>query len=167
MRKKLIIISTILLISISVAGNTFSWFSSSTNNSEETVMFNTIDVEVLDEDARVKSIGTGETYVRVRLIPQWIDHNLSVSNVILNLNSKDWTSKQEDGYYYFKYYLNKDQITSKLVEGVNFTSLPPEYEGKSFKLKVVAEGVQKNNKALGAVWEVKNLPFAPNERWTP
>lgn len=171
MKKKLMIMSTILLISIAVAGNTFAWFSTSTDGSgkKETPIktaLSTIDVSVLDTNARVKSSGTGKTYVRVRLIPQWSDPSLSVSNVELSLNSEDWTSKQADGYYYFKYYLNENQATSALVKSINI-SKTPEYDGAEFNLKTVAEGVQINNEAFKKVWKINSLPFTPDKPWSP
>lgn len=182
MKKKLMLMSTILLISIGVAGNTFSWFSASSNKSEEISIISTIGVEVLEKNSKslsniktkeytknikVKSLGTGETYIRVRLIPEWSNHNLSISNVKLNLsNNSDWIF-HKDGYYYFKYYLNENQITSELIKSITFTSLPAEYDGENFTLKVVAEGVQKNNKALKTVWGIDKLPFTADKPWSP
>lgn len=164
MKKKLIIISTILLISISVAGNTFAWFSASSNNPMQRRMpdrteMSTIDVRVLNENVEVQSLGTGETYVRVRLVPKWSDQNLSVANIKINLNSEDWTSKQEDGYYYYKKALGKDQTTSNLIQEVTALERTPEYDGASFEVKALAEGVQKNKEAVKRVWGIDKLPF--------
>lgn len=164
MKKKLIIISTILLISIAVAGNTFAWFSASSNNPMQRKMpdrteMSTIDVRVLDEDVRVQSLGTGETYVRVRLAPRWSDQNLSISNVEIRLNSEDWTDKQADGYYYYKKALTKDQITSPLVKNINIPERTIEYRGETFELNALVEGVQKNKEAVKRVWGIDRLPF--------
>lgn len=171
MRKKIIAVSTMLLI-ILTSSIAFAWFS---NSEAITNKFNmgTIKVEVSeprfkdltnvevgkhDKEVLVVSKGTKKTYVRVRMIPEWSDPNLPVSNVKLNINSTDWIDGQ-DGHYYYKYYLTKDQETSLLLQSVTFTSLGPEYDGKTLTIKVVAEGVQITHDAWKYVWGLTELPF--------
>ncbi|OLS02180.1 SipW-dependent-type signal peptide-containing protein [Tissierella creatinophila] len=182
MKKKSIILSIALLIAILIAGGSLAWFTSSPSAEVNKFKMGTVKVKVVEEgfenlenvkattytkNVQVQSLGTKRTYVRVRLVPEWSDPSLPVSNVVLNLNLGNWTTKQPDGYYYFKYYLKENEITSKLLESVTFTSLPPEYEGKVFTLKVVAEGVQITNGAWKDVWGINTLPFTPEIPWAP
>ncbi len=181
MRKRIVVVSTILLISIMIAGGSMAWFTSSPDKAVNEFKIGTVKVKVLepgfedlenveaityDKNVQIQSLGTKRTYVRVRLVPEWSDPSLPVSNVQLNLNLGDWTTKQSDGYYYFKYYLTENQITSLLVNSVTFTSLTPEYSGETFTLKVVAEGVQITNNGWKDVWGINTLPFPPNQPWT-
>lgn len=182
MKKRLILISTILLISIMIAGGSMAWFTSSPNKAVNEFQIGTVKVKVVEEgfedlenvvattynkNVEVQSLGTKRTYVRVRLVPEWSNPSLPVSNVNLNLAANsDWLL-HTDGYYYFKYYLEENEITSKLLESVTFTNLPEEYEGETFKLKVVAEGVQITHEAWKDVWGLNTLPFTPNQPWTP
>lgn len=182
MKRKSIILSIVILVAILIAGGSLAWFTSSPSAEVNEFKMGTVKVKVIEEgfdnlenvqattynkNVQVQSLGTKRTYVRVRLVPEWSDPSLPVSNVVLNLNLADWTSKQSDGYYYFKYYLTQNQMTSKLLQSVTFTSLPPEYEGATFTLKVVAEGVQITNGAWKYVWGINTLPFTPEIPWTP
>ncbi len=177
MKKKSIVISTILMVLL-ISGISYAWFTSSTNIKNKFEM-GTVEVRVVepdwedienavaikyDKNVRVESLGSKRTYVRVRLVPYWSDSSLSVSNVRLNLaNNSDW--KYEDGYYYFKYYLNEGEVTSLLLDSIEFTELGPEYGGERFSLKVVAEGVQISNDGWKQVWGLSQLPFNPNQPW--
>lgn len=183
MKRKSIILSIIILIAIMIAGGSLAWFTSSPNEAVNEFKLGTVKVEVMEpgftnlqtvstgetyaKNVQVKSLGTKRTYVRVRLVPEWSDPSLSVSNVQLNLNTGDWTEKQADGYYYFKYYLTEGQETSFLLNSVTFTDLPEEYSEKKFTLKVVAEGVQITHEAWKDVWGLTALPFTPEQAWTP
>lgn len=182
MKKKILAVSTILLVAIMIAGGSMAWFTSNPNEAVNEFQLGTVKVKVIepgfedlenveatlyDKNVQVQSLGTKRTYVRVRLVPEWSNPSLSVSNVALNLSQNgNWTSKQADGYYYFKYYLNENEITSLLLESVTFTDLTG-YEGETFTLKVVAEGVQITNDAWKDVWGINTLPFTPEQPWTP
>lgn len=174
MRKKIIAVSTMLLI-ILATSITFAWFSSSEAITNKFNM-GTIKVEVLEpgfqdltnvdigtytKNVQVASRGTKRTYVRVRLIPEWSDPSLPISNVQLNLNLTDWIDGQ-DGHYYYKYYLTKDQETSLLLQSVTFISLGPEYNGKTLTIKAVAEGAQITHDAWKDIWGINTLPFEGN-----
>lgn len=171
MRKKIVAVSTIILL-ISMVGFTFAWFLSSEVKVNEFKM-GTVKVEVLEpgfndlsdvqigeytKNVLVASRGTKKTYVRVRLIPEWSDPSLPISNVQLNLNLVDWVDGG-DGHYYYKYYLTKDLETSLLLQSVTFTELGPEYDGKTLTIKAVAEGVQITHNAWKEIWGITTLPF--------
>lgn len=178
MKNKSIVISTILIVLL-ISSVSYAWFTSNTDILNKFEM-GTVNVEVLEpgfedfegaeelvtysKNVKVRSLGSKKTYVRVRLVPYWSDQSLPVSNVRFNLASNsDW--EYEDGYYYFKYYLEKGDITSLLLNSIEFTELGPEYEGKRFSLKVVAEGVQISNDGWKKVWNLSSLPFTLEQPW--
>ena len=91
--KKYVFILTIVLISLLATSRSLAWFSANKEATNEFKM-GTVGVEVVensfknitdvkiqsyDKAVSVKSLGTKRTYVRVRLIPLWSDHNLPVS----------------------------------------------------------------------------------------
>lgn len=158
MKKKLIILSSILLISIAIAGGTFAWFYAE-DSSVSAKSLTTIDVETVgeNEDAIVENRGTGDVYVRVRLIPQWSDPNLSVSNINIKIGS-GWTRKQADGYYYYKHILKENDFTTNIMNEISHEDLEREYLGQNYNVKVVSEGVQTNKKALKSVWGIDSIP---------
>lgn len=176
--KKKIVISTILLLLL-ISSISYAWFTTSADI-RNSFKAGTVEVKVLepdwediegavvkkyDKNVQVQSLGSKKTYVRVRLVPEWSNPSLPVSNVSLNLvNNGDWIP-HTDGYYYFKYYLTTNQITSLLLEGITFTELGPDYEGEVFTLKVVAEGVQISNDGWKQVWNLDSLPFTPDQPW--
>ncbi len=159
MKNKLAIFSVILVLSMMVAGGTFAWFTSSPDPSLTNITMGIVDVQVLQDgidNITVKSLGTTDSYVRVRLVPQWSDPNLSVANVNINIGH-NWI--EDDGYYYYAHPLTENQETSNIVTSIDYGTLTPEYEGASFTLKIVAEGVQSAHKAWRDVWSINNLPF--------
>lgn len=158
MRKKLIILSIVLLVSISVAGSTFAWFYVG-DNSVKAKDISTIEVETIGEnrDVRVKNTGTGEAYVRVRLIPQAKDPSISVENLDLNIG-EGWKKNEADGYYYYKGILGANDITSNVLNNISLKNTETEYSIDDFKVKVVSEGVQTNKEALERVWEISSIP---------
>lgn len=171
MKKRVIAISTIALMVV-VVGVTSAWFLASEVKANEFKM-GTVEVEVLEpgfqdltdiqaetyeKNVKVASKGTKKTYIRVSLFPEWSEPSLPTSNVQLNLNSADWIDGL-DGYYYYKYYLTKNEETSLLLQSVTFTTLGPEYNGKTFTIKAIAEGVQITNDAWKDIWGMTTLPF--------
>lgn len=172
MKTRIIKLSLIVMLILSMASASFAWFSA---DGAKTNVFTlgTIEVKVYengfqdiegatvttyDKNVQVKSLGSKRTYVRVRLIPEWSNPSLPVSNVQLNLASNgDWVFS--DGYYYYKYYLQQNELTSLLLESVSFTELGEEYSGEVFKLHVIAEGSQITHNAWEDIWGISSLPF--------
>lgn len=147
MKKRIMTISMILLISIMIAGGSMAWLTSSPEEGVSEFKMGTVEVEVVrsgNESVRIQNIGTSQAYVRVRVIPKWSKSNLSVSNVDVNISSGDW--EKRDGHYYYKYPLDPDEMTSNLVNSVSIGDLTEEYAGEEFTLKVVAEGFQEFNR---------------------
>lgn len=155
-----------------------SWFTAADETSTE-LELGTIKVKVIEgediniediaitnyeKDIKIENLGN-KAYVRVRLVPEWTNHNLPISNIELNLSdNNDWI--YSDGHYYFKYYLKEGEITSSLLDSVSFTKIDKNYEGASFKLNVIVEGVQMNEKAWKDTWRLDDLPFEPGKPLT-
>ncbi|MCF6465841.1 TasA family protein [Clostridium sp. Cult2] len=172
MRKKTIIISSIIALSVLLIVGTMAWFSD-TKVATNLFTAGTVEIEVnehgfedLDninpgdektKNVSVKSIGTKRSYVRVALIPQWNPINLSTDVVILNTNEDDWV--YENGWYYYKYILEQGEETSLLLESVTFASdIGNEYQGATFTITVKAEAVQASHEAYKDVWGIDSLP---------
>lgn len=173
-----VLVSTILILTL-LAGSSMAWFTGNPSGIENQFNIGTVKVKIIEKftskpsytvgvcqkkQIKVKSLGTKNAYVRVRLIPEWSDPNLSVSNVQINFSQTNKWIKVGD-YYYFPYYLKEKQETSVLVESVTFTSLGSEYHGETFTLKVVTEGVQISNDAWKNIWGLTTLPFSENQPW--
>ena len=96
------------------------------------------------------------TYIRVRLIPQWSNANLSVSNIVLDLaDNPDWENRMaKDGYYYYKSSLAKDETTNPLKISIRFEKLEPEYADETFTLKLAAEGIQGSGETWEEAWDL-------------
>ncbi len=146
MKKRIITISMILLISIMIAGGSMAWLTSSPEEGVSEFKMGTVEVEVLrsgNDSVQIQNTGTSQAYVRARVIPKWSKSNLSVSNVDIYVASGDW--EKRDGHYYYKYPLEPGEITPNLVDGVRIGELTEEYKGAEFTLKVAAEGFQQVN----------------------
>lgn len=155
MKNKLIIFLSILLVSIMVAGGTFAWFTSSPEASETKAQMGIVKVNVIEkglENIKIKNDGTSDCYIRVRLVPQWSDPSLSISDVNISIGG-DW--KKEKDYYYYKKVLKEGEVTKDLIKSIDFSTI----EGATFTLKVVAEGVQTTYQAWKDVWSIDKLPF--------
>ncbi|WP_409227691.1 hypothetical protein [Gudongella sp. SC589] len=160
MKSKLIIFSIILLSAIMVAGGTVAWFSSSPDPTLTNGEMGIVKVEVISDglgNICIKNLGKSDCYIRVRLIPQWSDQSLSVSNLDMDINDSDWT--EMEGFHYYKDSLEVNGITTNIIKSVDIGELTPEYEGESLSIKVVAEGVQSANEAWKEVWSIDSLPF--------
>nr|WP_300003259.1 hypothetical protein [Tissierella sp.] len=169
MRKKIIIVSTLLLLILAVAGNTFAWYTASDNNYSDNLFRNgdkriglsVIDISTLqtDRSIEVQNKGNAKTYVRVRLIPQWNDPSIPISNVQLNLDlGEGWTRLQGDGYYYYKNSISDTQKTSTISYNPKIVNNEYQVTLNDFTLKVVSEGVQTNKQAIKSVWGIDFIP---------
>lgn len=184
MKTKIMVLSVVLLLAMLMAGNTMAWFTSTPDPVVNEFELGTVKVQVIEPGFKdisnakvqtynkkvyIKSLGSKDTYIRVRLIPQWSNPSLPVSNVKLNFAKNfqnNWVdNRKEDGYFYFKHLLSEGQTTSPLLKSITFKELGDEYAGETFTLKVVAEAVQATHEAWKYVWGLEELPFTPGQRW--
>jgi len=174
------------LVALFVLGGTLAWF---TADAEAPNMFTTGTVHIeIDEDlddpndpndwapgitkkkeVSVKNLGSLPVFVRVQLTPVWgsmngedfgEDEELSIDNVIFNVNREDWVESGD--WYYYKGVLDPEGETPLLLSEVTLDSslTGNAYQGKTLKIYVNAEAVQAApiDAALQA-WELGELPF--------
>ena len=122
----------------------------------------------------IKNTGKNDEFVRVSIIPRWIDENenpwtgdsnliqlnLDEDNVIA-LNKDDinnlWVYG-EDGYFYYMAKLKSGKSTKELLKSVEIKkdsiedSLKEKYNGKKIKIDVNVEAIQPNEEALIKKW---------------
>lgn len=175
MKKRILILLSLVVVFAIVAGGTFAWFTSTAKPVTNTFKTGTVAVEVnengfenidnwnpgdtTNKDVTVISKGSKKTYVRVKLTKMWTNE-LPNDNVELVLaNNNDWV--YSDGWYYYKNILTKDQETSKLLDAVKLIGpvTNNEYQGQTLSVNVETEAVQATHEAYKDVWGLTSLPF--------
>ena len=183
MKKKSIFIFLIIFI-ICLIGLTFSFFMNSTKvvNDFYTGNYSIILEEnfqgpsnwkpgnTIDKSVYVTNNSDTDIAVRISYVEEWKDKNNNIlSNVqngesvaIINFsNNNDWI--YSNGYYYYRYKLNKNDVTSSFIDSVTFNEninysvscsesnnkntckySIGEYENATYKLTVNIETIQFN-----------------------
>lgn len=176
------------LVALFVLGGTLAWFTADANLPN---MFTTgtVNIEIhedLDDpndpndwapgipkkkEVSVKNLGSLPVLVRVQLIPVWgsmddrevfsEDEELSIGNVILNVNREDWVESGD--WYYYKGVLEPEGETPLLLSDVTLDSslTGNDYQGKTLKIYVNAEAIQADPiEAAKDAWGLdEQLPF--------
>ena len=180
----LLILIVISIISVTVLGKGFTSIDSVNNNfsigSVETEIDEKFDSPKewdgsnISKLVSIKNTGKNDEFVRVSIIPRWIDENenpwtgdsnliqlnLDEHNVIA-LNKDDinnlWVYG-EDGYFYYMEKLKSGKSTKELLKSVEIKkdsiedSLKEKYNGKKIKIDVNVEAIQPNEEALIKKW---------------
>ena len=180
----LLILIVISIISVTVLGKGFTSIDSVNNNfsigSVETEIDENFDAPKewdgsnISKLVSIKNTGKNDEFVRVSIIPRWIDEdenpwtgdsnliqlNLDEDNVIA-LNKDDinnlWVYG-EDGYFYYMAKLKSGKSTKELLKSVEIKkgaiedSLKEKYNGKKIKIDVNVEAIQPNEEALIKKW---------------
>ncbi|MDK0754203.1 BsaA family SipW-dependent biofilm matrix protein (plasmid) [Clostridium perfringens] len=180
----LLILIVISIISVTVLGKGFTSIDSINNNfsigSVETEIDENFDAPKewdgsnISKLVSIKNTGKNDEFVRVSIIPRWIDEdenpwtgdsnliqlNLDEDNVIA-LNKGDinnlWVYG-EDGYFYYMAKLKSGKSTKELLKSVEIKkgaiedSLKEKYNGKKIKIDVNVEAIQPNEEALIKKW---------------
>ncbi|EOT2917261.1 BsaA family SipW-dependent biofilm matrix protein [Clostridium perfringens] len=180
----LLILIVISIISVTVLGKGFTSIDSVNNKfsigSVETEIDENFDAPKewdgsnISKLVSIKNTGKNDEFVRVSIIPRWIDEdenpwtgdsnliqlNLDEDNVIA-LNKDDinnlWVYG-EDGYFYYMAKLKSGKSTKELLKSVEIKkdsiedSLKEKYNGKKIKIDVNVEAIQPNEEALTKKW---------------
>ena len=160
-RKTALILSLCLIFALAV-GTTFALLKANTEpvtNTFTAAKSGTDIVEELDGNQKksivVKNTGTAVSYVRVKLVMNWVDGN---GNVVsggnlpeVALNEPDWFMK--DGiYYYTKPVGPKDSTANLLKDPITQPNAP---EGCHLEVTVLAESIQAApSTAVEGAWAV-------------
>lgn len=163
-RKAALILSLCLIFALAV-GTTLAYLKANTSPVENTFTAAKSDIKI-DENVengekssiQVENIGTATSYVRVKLVMNWVDES---GNVVsggnlpeVALNESDWFL--QDGIYYYKMPVGPNMTTDNLLqEGKPITQPEDAPEGCHLEVTVLAESIQAApSKAVTDSWHV-------------
>ena len=149
-RKAALILSLCLIFALAV-GTTFALLKASTDPVENTftaAKSGTDIVEELDGNQKksivVKNTGTAVSYVRVKLVMNWVDETGNVSAEPVNITpsiTADWF--EQDGIYYYKMPVAPDGKTENLLKADSPITEPADKPaGCHLEVTVLAESIQ-------------------------
>lgn len=159
-RKTALILSLCLIFALAV-GTTFALLKANTDPVENTftaAKSGTDIVEKLDgsqkTSIKVQNTGTAVSYVRVKLVMNWVDDNGNVSAEPVNITpsiTADWF--EQDGIYYYKMPVAAKDFTTNLLKTPITQDAAP--EGYHLEVTVLAESIQAApSKAVTESWGV-------------
>lgn len=147
-RKTALILSLCLIFALAV-GTTFALLKANTDPVENTFTAAKSDIKI-DEDVTggqkksivVQNTGTAVSYVRVKLVMNWVDENGNVSAEPVNIDVKYDTTKwfEQDGIYYYKMPVAADAVTTNLLQTPITQGTAP--AGYHLEVTVLAESIQ-------------------------
>lgn len=160
-RKTALILSLCLIFALAV-GTTFALLKASTAPVENTFTAAKSDIKI-DEDVTggqkksivVKNTGTAVSYVRVKLVMNWVDESGNVSATPVNITpsiTDDWF--EQDGIYYYKMPVAPDGKTENLLKADSPITEPADKPaGCHLEVTVLAESIQAApSKAVEGAW---------------
>lgn len=161
-RKAALILSLCLIFALAV-GTTLAYLKANTSPVTNTFTAAKSDIKI-DENVengekssiQVENIGTATSYVRVKLVMNWVDGNGKVVSggklPEVALNESDWFV-QDDIYYYTKPVGPKDSTANLLKDPITQLNAP---EGCHLEVTVLAESIQAApSTAVEGAWAVK------------
>lgn len=149
-RKTALILSLCLIFALAV-GTTFALLKASTAPVENTFTAAKSDIKI-DEDVTggqkksiiVQNTGTAVSYVRVKLVMNWVDENGNVSATPVDITpsiTDNWFLK--DGIYYYKMPVAPDGKTENLLKADSPITEPADKPaGCHLEVTVLAESIQ-------------------------
>lgn len=163
-RKTALILSLCLIFALAV-GTTFALLKASTAPVENTFTAAKSDIKI-DEDVTggqkksiiVQNTGTAVSYVRVKLVMNWVDENGNVSaepvNITVDYDNTNWF--EQDGIYYYKMPVAPDGKTENLLKADSPITEPADKPaGCHLEVTVLAESIQAApSKAVTESWGV-------------
>ena len=161
-RKTALILSLCLIFALAV-GTTFALLKAHTDpvtNTFTAAKSGTNIVEELDGNQKksivVKNTGTAVSYVRVKLVMNWVDDNGNVSatpvNITVDYDNTNWF--EQDGIYYYKMPVAPDGKTENLLKADSPITEPADKPaGCHLEVTVLAESIQAApSKAVEGAW---------------
>lgn len=160
-RKAALILSLCLIFALAV-GTTLAYLKANTSPVTNTFKAATSEIKI-DENVKngekssiqVENIGTATSYVRVKLVMNWVDESGNVSAEPVNITpsiTDNWFLK--DGIYYYKMPVaaNGGETTNLLKDPITQGTAP---EGYHLEVTVLAESIQAApSKAVTDSWGV-------------
>lgn len=174
-RKAALILSLCLIFALAV-GTTFALLKANTAPVTNTFKAATSDTHVDVKDSGnektgvfVTNEGTATSYVRVKLVMNWVDKSGNVSaepvNITVRYDTTNWF--EQDGIYYYKTPVGPNMTTDNLLQKDKHITEPTEGkpEGCHLEVTVLAESIQAApDTAVKDAWkvvEVDNGALAP------
>lgn len=162
-RKAALILSLCLIFALAV-GTTLAYLKANTSPMTNTFKAATSEIKI-DENVKngekssiqVVNTGTAVSYVRVKLVMNWVDGNGKVVSggklPEVTLNKSDWFV-QDDIYYYTKPIGPKDSTANLLKDPIKQPEGAP--DGCHLEVTVLAESIQAApSTAVEGAWAVK------------
>ena len=160
-RKAALILSLCLIFALAV-GTTFALLKANTAPVTNTFKAATSGTHVDVEDSGnektgifVKNEGTATSYVRVKLVMNWVDKSGNVSaepvNITVRYDTTNWF--EQDGIYYYKMPVAAKDFTTNLLQTPITQDAAP--EGYHLEVTVLAESIQAApSTAVEGAWKV-------------
>ena len=161
-RKAALILSLCLIFALAV-GTTVALLVAHTNavTNTFTAAKSKITIEEKTDDGikseiYVKNEGTATSYVRVKLVCNWVDKDGNVSATPVpapTITNSDWF--EQDGIYYYKTPVAPNDQTSNLLDGNPIEQPEGAPEGYHLEVTVLAESIQAApDSAVTEAWKV-------------
>lgn len=164
-RKAALILSLCLIFALAV-GTTFALLKANTAQVTNTFKAATSGTHVDVEDSGnektgifVKNEGTATSYVRVKLVMNWVDKSGNVSaepvNITVRYDTTNWF--EQDGIYYYKTPVGPNMTTDNLLQKDKHITEPTEGkpDGCHLEVTVLAESIQAApSTAVEGAWKV-------------
>lgn len=160
-RKAALILSLCLIFALAV-GTTLAYLKANTSPVTNTFTAAKSDIKI-DENVengekssiQVENIGTATSYVRVKLVMNWVDKSgnvVSGGNLLeVTLNEPDWFMK--DGIYYYTKPVGPKDLTANLLKDP--ITQPNAPDGYHLEVTVLAESIQAApSTAVEGAWAV-------------
>ena len=148
-RKTALILSLCLIFALAV-GTTLAYLKANTSPVTNTFKAATSEIKI-DENVengekssiQVVNTGTAVSYVRVKLVMNWVDENGNVSatpvDITVDYDNTNWF--EQDGIYYYKMPVAaNDGVTTNLLKDPITQGTAP--EGYHLEVTVLAESIQ-------------------------
>lgn len=164
-RKAALILSLCLIFALAV-GTTVALLVAHTNavTNTFTAAESKITIEEKTDDGSkseiyVTNIGTATSYVRVKLVMNWVDKSGNVSaepvNITVRYDTTNWF--EQDGIYYYKTPVGPNMTTDNLLQKDKHITEPTEGkpDGCHLEVTVLAESIQAApSTAVEGAWKV-------------
>ncbi len=169
-RKAALILSLCLIFALAV-GTTFALLKANTDPVTNTFAAAESKIDIIEKtddgkksEVKVKNIGTATSYVRAKLVLNWVDEN---NNIVsggtlpqVTINETNWF-EGSDGIYYYKTPVAPEGLTSNLLKDpIEQTNAP---KGCHLEVTVLAESIQAApSEAVQGAWTAVKVDGSGN-----
>ncbi len=181
MKKRNIILVSIITLMGLLAVGTMAWFTAESDPVVNRFKAGTVAIELHDDFDKetaqnvnpgdsykkvvnVENKGTEKSFIRVKLEPKWAD---GLPNEVDGVKIADYPILNgwvlhTDGWYYYPQIVEAGKSTPNIIEEVNFKGkeMTNDYQGKEFELTVEAQAIQASNGAALDEWGVDPLKLS-------